>query len=203
MSLTRKQRQNLQYKEEILAIAADLFARKGFQAVTMREIAKQAEFSIGTLYNLFKNKDNLIAELMREPVRMIQNEFMKILDSDLDETRKIADFILCHNRLSIEYKQGFKLYFSSLHSEYARRISIVKEIEQLRTDIRVKLTSVFRTGIQKGVFRNLRPELMTMALRASLLELNTMMFDGCDEEELMQYALQLKDIYLNGVLQPA
>ena len=202
MPLTRKQRQNLQNKEEILAIAADLFAQKGFQAVTMREIAKQAEFSIGTLYNLFKNKDDLITELLREPVRKIQREFIKILDSDRDETRKIADFILCHNRLSIEYRQGFKLYFSSLHSEYARQISIVQEIEKMRADIRAKLTSVFRTGIQKGMFRKLRPEIMTMALRASLLELNTMMFEDRDEDELFQYAMQFKDIFLNGVLQP-
>ena len=203
MPLTRRQRQNRQNKEEILAIATDLFARKGFQAVTMREIAKQAEFSIGTLYNLFKNKNDLIAELLREPVAKIQTEFINILDSDLDETRKIADFIRCHNRLSIEYKQGFKLYFSSLQTEYAKQIPIVQEIEKMRADIRAKLTAVFRTGIQKGVFRNLRPEIMTIALRASLMELNTMMFEDCSEDELMQYAMQLQDIYLNGVLQPA
>ena len=202
MPLTRKQRQDLRNKEEILAIALDLFAQKGFQNVTMREIAKQAEFSIGTLYNFFKNKNALFAELLREPALKIQNEFMKILDSDLDETRKIADFILCHNRLSIEYKKGFKLYFSGLNSDYVKKNKMVREVEKMRTDVGEKLTDVFRAGIQKGIFRDLSPELMTMTLRASLQALNNMMFEDCKEEELMQSAVQLTDIYLSGVLQP-
>jgi len=46
MILSRKQRQKLQNKEEILSTALGLFAEKGFHNVTMREIAKQAEFSI-------------------------------------------------------------------------------------------------------------------------------------------------------------
>ncbi|MDM8539074.1 hypothetical protein QUF70_20165, partial [Desulfobacterales bacterium HSG17] len=128
------------------------------------------------------------------------NEFMKILDSDLDETQKIVDFILCHNRLSIENKEGYRLYFSGLRSADLLNMKIVQIIEQMRFDVRKKLTSVFKTGIQKGIFRDLNPELMTMTLKASLESLLNKLFEGCNDDDLRQFAEQLADLYLNGVL---
>ena len=47
---------------EILRAAAEVFATKGFHEATIQEIAKHAEFSAGSLYNYFENKEALFDE---------------------------------------------------------------------------------------------------------------------------------------------
>ena len=46
-----------------LESAATLFARKGYEAVTMTEVAKHAHASIGALYDYFPNKQSLAVAL--------------------------------------------------------------------------------------------------------------------------------------------
>jgi len=54
--------------EALLAAAADVFARKGFDAATMTEIAAQSDSSIGSLYQFFKTKEALAEAVLRAQV---------------------------------------------------------------------------------------------------------------------------------------
>ncbi|MCB1189943.1 MAG: TetR/AcrR family transcriptional regulator [Leptospiraceae bacterium] len=54
-----------EYKEEILKDCFDLFARKGFGEVTMREIAKELKISTGTLYHYFPTKESIFREMIK------------------------------------------------------------------------------------------------------------------------------------------
>ena len=58
-TLPRKKREYLQHRKEVLQAALKLFSEKGFHAVTMQEIAKEAEFAVGSLYKFFPNKEEL------------------------------------------------------------------------------------------------------------------------------------------------
>lgn len=46
-------------RQKLLAAATDLFAAKGFAAVTMREISTTAGFSAGTIYSYFPSKEQI------------------------------------------------------------------------------------------------------------------------------------------------
>ena len=59
----RKQRQQNEMKEAILVSALKLFTDEGFENVTMRKIADKIEYSVGTLYLYFKDKDEIFFEL--------------------------------------------------------------------------------------------------------------------------------------------
>ena len=63
-STGRKTRERARHRREILTAAERVFAARGFHATTMELIAREAEFSVGTLYNFFANKDALYAELI-------------------------------------------------------------------------------------------------------------------------------------------
>jgi AcrR family transcriptional regulator len=56
--LERETRRNL-----ILSAAQSLFAERDFRSVTVREIAKAAEVSIGTIYNYYANVDELFLDI--------------------------------------------------------------------------------------------------------------------------------------------
>lgn len=52
-------------KAQIYATSLALFRRKGFEATTMREIAKGAGLSLGAAYHYFPSKDAIVTELFR------------------------------------------------------------------------------------------------------------------------------------------
>lgn len=199
--MSRKERRRRQHREEILSVALALFSEKGFHNVTIREIAGRAEFSTGTLYNLFESKEALFSELLREPAQKIHGDFLHTLAAEGGEVAKITGFFRCHNRICMEYKEGFKLYYTGLkNADSALSCELVEEIEALREDIRTHIKSVFGSGIQKGIFRPLDPEAMTMTLRALLEELLSMLMGGCDEGKLMAVAEQMEDIFMAGIM---
>lgn len=67
-------------KEQILAAAAEVFARKGFSAARMEDIADETGVSKATLYLYFNSKDDLIAAILD---LVFQREFEQIGQLDL------------------------------------------------------------------------------------------------------------------------
>ena len=63
---TWRERERERAKKEIIDAAADLFARKGFEDTSMKEIAERADLSVGKLYHHFKGKNEIIRELLDE-----------------------------------------------------------------------------------------------------------------------------------------
>ncbi|MBW4595303.1 MAG: TetR/AcrR family transcriptional regulator [Brasilonema angustatum HA4187-MV1] len=54
------------YRKELLSKCFDLFAQKGYSAITMRQIAEGLNVSTGTLYHYFPSKQALFEQLMEE-----------------------------------------------------------------------------------------------------------------------------------------
>lgn len=52
------------YRQELLEKSLDLFTRKGYRNVNMKEIATEIGVSTGTLYHYFPAKVNILAEMM-------------------------------------------------------------------------------------------------------------------------------------------
>jgi len=64
--LSRKEREYNARRKEILKAAEKVFAQNGFHNSTVAEIARASEFAIGTLYQFFKNKEELYYTMMIE-----------------------------------------------------------------------------------------------------------------------------------------
>src|ERR1700722_11893024 len=68
--LERKER----LRGEILAAASKMFADRGYEAVTLREIAKEIGYTHAVIYQHFPGKWHILAELSRKTIElMIQN----------------------------------------------------------------------------------------------------------------------------------
>jgi len=55
-----------QYRKELLSKCFDLFAQKGYSAITMRQIAEGLDVSTGTLYHYFPSKKALFEQLVED-----------------------------------------------------------------------------------------------------------------------------------------
>lgn len=58
-------------RESILAAAAERFGANGYQRTTMADVAEAAGVSVGTVYQYFRDRSDLVAALVRRSVRLI------------------------------------------------------------------------------------------------------------------------------------
>lgn len=61
--MTNRKRQAIEMKQRIQAAALDLFNQKGFENVSIEELAQEVGCSVGNIYHYFKNKEALAASV--------------------------------------------------------------------------------------------------------------------------------------------
>lgn len=66
VSLTRKQRELREREVKILCVARDQLCRAGYLGLNMDRIADQIEYSKGTIYQHFRNKEEILLALANE-----------------------------------------------------------------------------------------------------------------------------------------
>ncbi len=66
---TRRDRERLRCKAEIIAAASKLFAQQGISKTSMKQIADGADVSVGKLYACFRGKDEIVREVLGESMR--------------------------------------------------------------------------------------------------------------------------------------
>ncbi len=78
-----------QYREELLEKCFGLFARGGFEGVTMREIGKELDISTGTLYHYFPSKE----EIFRQMIFQLSRKQVVILTERFNRTKSFDERI--------------------------------------------------------------------------------------------------------------
>ena len=73
-SPSRRAERKERLRGEILAAASKMFADRGYEAVTLRAIAEEIGYTHAVIYQHFPDKAHILAELSRETIRqMVQN----------------------------------------------------------------------------------------------------------------------------------
>jgi AcrR family transcriptional regulator len=98
----RRRRESARLRQKILNAARELFAAHGYDAVTMRAIARKIEYSPTAIYSHFQDKEALIGELCTVDFLALSQAFQRIarLSDPIERLRQIgrayADFGLKH-----------------------------------------------------------------------------------------------------------
>jgi len=113
----RRERERLELRVRILNAARELFAKRGYEAVTMREIARRIEYSPTALYGHFEDKETLFRELCRQ-------DFSEFAQSLLREVASVDDPVeqLCHAGIMYlsfaeHYPEHYRLMFLEEHPD--------------------------------------------------------------------------------------
>lgn len=67
----RRERKKLLSRKAILAAAVEQFSHKGFKETSVADIMNAADLGIGTFYNYFQSKEEILVQLMQEMVREV------------------------------------------------------------------------------------------------------------------------------------
>jgi AcrR family transcriptional regulator len=65
-ALTRNERRRAQTRARLLAAGRKLFAAQGFEQTTIRDIAGDADTALGSFYNHFGTKEDVLAALLED-----------------------------------------------------------------------------------------------------------------------------------------
>ncbi|MCO5382576.1 MAG: TetR/AcrR family transcriptional regulator [Methanosarcina barkeri] len=163
----RKEREKEQRKNVILDAAEKLFFSKGFDSVSMEEIAKEVELGKGTLYLYFKSKDSLFfAIISRKWI-----EFGKILTEKMSQGKTGFEKIQILIRWYIEYAQKNADY-NDMATTFGPQLFQRIDAEDARMMMEVSMKYIplvhaaVREGIEDGSVRNdLDPTLLGMYLQ--------------------------------------
>jgi TetR/AcrR family transcriptional regulator, fatty acid metabolism regulator protein len=122
-------------RERILAAAERVFARHGFFAAKVSEIAKDAGVADGTIYLYFKNKDDLLISLFENRMRQVNATLSAAIDGKppLDQLRALIRTYLrlIHDEpaaaevLTIELRQSNKFmkeYENTAFADFLRMV---------------------------------------------------------------------------------
>ena len=199
--LSRREREKLRHRRQMLAAALDLFAEKGYHNVSMHEIAKRAEFAIGTLYKFFKNKEDLYKSLMMEKAEEHHRVLMGVLSEKNDVMTVIDGYIAAKARLFADNLAALRLYFAETRgASFNIKAGLDQDIRKLYDKFILRLASVLETGIREKVFREMDPYHMAVALEGLT---NAFLFCWLEDPEQHPYGANIpviRDIFLKGVL---
>jgi AcrR family transcriptional regulator len=199
--LSRREREKLRHRRQMLAAALELFSEKGFHNVSMHEIAKRAEFAIGTLYKFFKNKEDLYKSLMMEKAEEHHRVLMGILSEENDVLTVIDNYIAAKAQLFADNLAALRLYFAETRgASFNIKAGLDQDIRKLYDKFIMRLASVLETGIRKKVFREMDPYHMAVALEGLT---NAFLFCQMEDPEQHPYGANIpviRDMFLKGVL---
>lgn len=201
VKLSRREREKLRHRRQMLAAALELFSEKGFHNVSMHEIAKRAEFAIGTLYKFFKNKEDLYKALMMEKAEEHHRVLMGVLSEENDVMTVIEDYIVAKARLFADNLATLRLYFAETRgASFNIKAGLDQDIRKLYDKFIMRLASVLETGIRRKVFREMDPYHMAVALEGLT---NAFLFCWLEDPEQHPYGANvpvIRDMFLKGVL---
>lgn len=197
--LSRREKEKLRHKKEIINAALGLFSEKGFYNVSMQEIADKSEFGVGTIYNFFQSKDALFEEIMEDAAIQIKTRFSEILDNGEDVKERLSEFITSQPQLQQQHGNIIRL----LVSEFGVRGTKLRKITDKNTvqeTMKYKLSSLIDRGINDGIFRNVDAEIAAKSLLATI---ETFVFETtniADEKEIQSIFNKIAQLFLDGLL---
>jgi AcrR family transcriptional regulator len=159
-------------EQRILDVAKELFTRRGFSNVAIRDICRAADVTPPTVYYYFKNKEALFDAVVRKGVSM--KEFITRLSDESTKAEGPEEKLRAFTRTYLAYfpmdrlNVGFYVRDSTKLDSVGRN-SLMTELNSILSI----LTAIVRKGIAARVFRDTDP---TMAAECLLGMMNRFVF---------------------------
>ena len=110
----RRERERDQTRAKIMNAARELFAREGYDTVSMRKIAEAIEYSPTAIYVHFKDKEALFGELCRQDFGRLSDAFKELARIE-DPVERIRGLGRNYVRFAIQYPNHYRLMFMTSH----------------------------------------------------------------------------------------
>jgi AcrR family transcriptional regulator len=182
--------------KDILEQVAILYAKYGIKSNTMDDVARELGISKKTLYQSFKDKDELVNKVTDFLFLRKQIELQRIVNS---EYSAIEEMYLIHRQILNMLKEysnvmmnDLRKYYSEKHNEITRKYRLMLE------DIIVKN---FEKGKEEGIYRqNINNRIIARSHVAMVMNLPESNVLSIDEYISKAFSDELFEYHLRGML---
>jgi AcrR family transcriptional regulator len=158
----RRTRKRLETRQRISDIASRLFVERGFDAVTVDEIAEAADVARMTVFNHFPRKEDMFFDLDEEG----REDLLAALQKRSANTSPIEALRLFAH-LAVAEKRPYIRFFEAGSDKFIATIQASEALMARARAIRDELTDVLAAGLAKAAGRQ-KPD-SSATLAASLL----------------------------------
>jgi AcrR family transcriptional regulator len=155
-------------RRQLLDAAVRVFARKGFHASRVGDIAEEAGVAHGLLYHYFRSKDQVLEAVFHENWSVLLARIANVEETDepaADQLRHIAAIVL---RTWLHVPEVVRVVIR----EFGRSPELAARIGELAQPIDA-IARVIERGIARGEFRKVDPRVAATVVYGSIDELLT------------------------------
>lgn len=154
-------------RAQILASAAELFARKGVSATTVREIADAVGVLSGSLYHYFESKDAIVEELLGGYLTVLQASYTDALALGTTAADRLHRLVLGSLQVAEERPHAMAIYQNEL--PYLREQPRFRKLQAAAATVQKTWLNVIEAGVANGEFRSdIEPRTFYRLMRDSL-----------------------------------
>ena len=199
--LSRKERERLMHKREILIAAEKCFANKGFHSTVMSEIAKEAEFSVGTLYQFFPSKEGLYFAILQEKASALDESIRSGVSKETSPVKKIDSIVETCARYFQENDLFFKIYLFEIKGySWNIKAGLESQVMEKYKKYLTFLEKIFAQGIKKKLFEAIEPRFLAFAFQELLNVFIADWLTGPQSSDLEDHLKVFRKIFFDGVM---
>lgn len=144
--------------------AQELFARHGYAAVSMRQIAKAVGLQAGALYNYTPDKQSLLLDLMERHMDRLMSAWAEV-PRGVDAVSALEAFARFHIRYNLARRDAVFIAYNELRNLEPANFD---RIEARRRAYEAELEQILKDGVAAGLFHLAEPRVSTWAVIALL-----------------------------------
>ncbi len=138
-------------RDELLELAAAMFAERGLRATTVRDIADSAGILSGSLYHHFSSKEEMVDEVLRTFLTWLFDRYQHIVDTEPNPLARLKGLFMASFD-AIEHRHAEVV----IYQDEAKRLSSQPRfsyVEELNQRHRAMWLDVLNEGIAQGYFQ--------------------------------------------------
>ena len=153
-------------RESILKSAVKLFALKGFESTTVREIARDSGVNVAMIYYYFKTKEGLHQEIIEDSFSQLFSSLKNGIDEEKGVEEKVYDVIKIYVDFLDNHKEIHRIFLRETVTQSGHVEVIVKKYISKNFDL---VHSIIQEGVENGIFRVQDTALSTFSLVGMIL----------------------------------
>jgi len=146
---TPRQRRHARTRQEILDAALEILHKEGPEKLSMREIARRADYSAAGLYEYFENKEEIIGALCEEGDRRLRT-MLRAVPKSLPPDQVLVEMGLAYIRYARENPDHFMLSFSILPQAFPSEVIPIEQALLHDKTFKILLDAI-QAGIEAGL----------------------------------------------------
>ena len=184
-------------KQQIIQAAIEVFSKSNFQNASISEIARKADIAEGTIYQYFKNKEDLFFSIPAQKTKEFCEELDLHLQGIHDAVSKIRKLI------------WYYLYFFKMNQDYARTLMLEMRVSKSFIQSKTygslkgftdKVLEIIKEGQTEGIVRKDINQYLIRELMLGILEHRVTRWLLKEENyDLLENYSEVFDLIFNGI----